>query len=199
MRDELQNLEVALLKAEHPLAYSWMRPPGRPETETRAAALSLLGCELPEELLQLWEWWHGTSANGASLWPREAYSSMPSGGAALPGGVAIESLEYAVETMQWRRASGLYPTGGAAWLPVIRLGDTPLWLWAELDNVNSKGEVPLTYTEGGIEPVEHRFSSVRELIVEMTELLDSGEWSFHTAHDAWGYNGDGAFSWGAGR
>ena len=90
LSDAIQRLEAALVQIGHPLADTAVRPVPRTRESTQQAAQKLLGHPLPDELVELWEWW-----GGGYVWP----GSEPLRGTAceLPGGAQIVTLEDAIE------------------------------------------------------------------------------------------------------
>jgi len=171
LRNALDRLETALVEADHPLAYSWARPPGRQADETQTAALELLGDHMPAEVVELWSWW------GAPEFSPQ--STLGHFDRQLPGGLTIDSLENAALSAQQRRDAELTNPECDRWLPTMYLDDYVTILWAEIDNADSDGRTPIT-----VNYPEHypdmaplwRFSSIAELIDAMTSLLDGGHW-----------------------
>ena len=121
----IQALEIALREVGHPLTNA--RPGGRDRSDLLDQAGHILGAPLPNELVELWEWW-----GGREFWPPER---EPPGvwEDVLPGGVTILSLEEAKTQLDffleiWNRAQNLPAFGfksiggGCSCLPIVDLG-----------------------------------------------------------------------------
>lgn len=189
LTEAISRLEAALERIGHPLAEPSNRPPGRPREQTQRIANDLLGTNLPEELIELWEWWQeDTDPPSAVLPPFARY---------LPGGIRILGLEEAVAVAHQRQVDEMTSPETQAWLPVLYQGDRVVLHWCEIPN-SYNGQVPVTVADRMEVPDEEpvwRSENIATLISSIAQLGEEDLW-VNRDDLGWQYTGEyGRFPW----
>ena len=168
----IQALEIALREAGHPLTNA--RPGGRDRSDLLDQAGHILGAPLPNELVELWEWW-----GGREFWPPER---EPPGvwEDVLPGGVTILSLEEAKTQLDFFLEIELVRSDEVAGLlPFAWIGDGVQRCWVDTrDTEAAVCRVDLHYREHPPPQAPYcSFDSIASWLTAMTLMLETKRWA----------------------